>query len=129
MPTEDYPAAARRCCRDGRVLLEKGRYPNATHLFGLAAECALKTAMRSLPGPNRNLPSTHLPELIDGAHRWLQGRRFNGLRQLLEKADFMEGWEIDSRYWPDEAFTEEGCRFYFDHARRTLRAVELEDPC
>ncbi|NCO57636.1 MAG: hypothetical protein GW870_05590 [Deltaproteobacteria bacterium] len=46
---EDYAAAATRHFRDG-VLLEEGRrVANADQLFGLAAECAIKSALVGLP--------------------------------------------------------------------------------
>ena len=120
---EAYDEAAIRCYRDGKTLYAASRYPNACHLFGLAAECALKAAMEKIPGAKRDLPRKHLPNLREDARKWLSGRKFNGLRMLLDKTDYMRGWTVENRYWPDHAFSQGLCETHQDHARRTLLAV------
>ncbi len=120
---ESYNEAASRCYQDGQTLYKADRYPNACHLFGLATECALKAAMEKMPGAMRDLPHKHLPDLKDDERRWFSGRRFNGLRILLGKNDYMQDWAVDNRYWPEEAFSQELCETYRDHARRTLMAT------
>lgn len=119
---EDYQAAGRRLFHDGNHLYERARYGTAAHIFGLAAECGIKSCMGDIPGGDRELPRKHLPDLIADAKRWLKGKRKSGMAQLLKKHDYMHGWYIDNRYWPDEAFAEQDCRRYRDDARRTLSA-------
>lgn len=122
---DDYAAAAPRWLKDANHLHAAQRYPGASHAYGLAAECAIKNAMDRLPGADRQLPHKHIPDLIDDAMRWLQGRRHRGLNQLLQMHDYMRDWVIDNRYWPDHHISEEDCERYKDHARRTLAAAGL----
>ena len=118
---EAYAEAAIRCYDDGDSLFQGHSYPNASHLFGLSAECALKLLLSRLPG-DRELPRRHLPTLRDDVLRTLSRRGHNGVRLLLNGATYMEGWEIANRYWPDAAFTRRQCASYRDHSRRTLYA-------
>jgi len=116
-----YADAANRCFADGDVLHGEKRYANASHLFGLGAECALKALLRGHPGLAA-VPYKHLPELRDDVLRMLSGRQYNGIRQLLNVNDYMRDWEIGNRYWPSEAFSSETSALHRDHCRRTLYA-------
>jgi hypothetical protein len=120
---EDFPAAARRCFADGKLLLENVRFPNASHLSGLGAECALKALLEG--HPEVDLKQLHLPQIRDYALKTLSRKRDNGVQQLLNKNDYMDGWRIENRYWPDVAFSEERCKLHRDHCRRTLIAANL----
>ncbi|MCB2262411.1 MAG: hypothetical protein LGR52_05655 [Candidatus Thiosymbion ectosymbiont of Robbea hypermnestra] len=120
----DYADAALRCYQDGDTLFQRQRYPNATHLFGLAAECALKLLLEKIPGM-QEIPHKHLPELRDDVLRMLSGRGNNGVRQLLNMEDYMVDWKIANRYWPRQAFSLSSCKTYRDHSRRTLHAVGI----
>ena len=122
--TDDFAEAGQRLFKDGDYLFEKGRYGTATHLFGLSAECALKTCMQNIPGASRLLPRCHLPELAGRARLWFKGRRQSAIGLLLKKADYMAGWIIDNRYWPNAAFSRDQCVLYRDHSRRTLYAIK-----
>ena len=51
----DYADATRRHWDDGLFLLEDRRLANADHLFGLAAECALKAVMLPLRSPMKRV--------------------------------------------------------------------------
>lgn len=119
----DYPAAARRCLADGNLLLEQRRLANASYLFGLGAECALKVLLEGHPGADVKL--AHLPELRGHALKSLRRRRDGPVQQLLNSSSFMDGWRVDTRYWPDAAFSEERCRLHQNHCRRTLIAAGL----
>jgi len=119
----DYPAAARRCFADGTMLLDQGRLANASHLFGLGAECALKVLLDGHPGADVKL--AHLPELRDHALKSLRRRQDGAVQQLLNSSTYMNGWRIDSRYWPDAAFSDERCKLHQNHCRRTLMAAGL----
>jgi hypothetical protein len=121
---DDYVAAAQRCFSDGQLLLRAARFANATHLFGLGAECALKVLLQGHPGVVE-VRQAHLPELRDHARKTLCRRQDVGVQQLLNKTDYMDGWTMESRYWPNAAFSEDRCRLYRDHCRRTLIAANL----
>lgn len=60
--TDDFPAAARCCYADGELLFREQRFANASHLFGLGAECALKTLLRRHSGAAA-VSAIHLPAL------------------------------------------------------------------
>lgn len=120
---QDYPAAARRCFKDGTLLLEQGCLANASHLFGLGAECALKVLLCGHQGADLKL--WHLPELRDHALKSLRRRRDGAVQRLLNSDNYMIGWRVDNRYWPDAAFSEERVRLHQNHCRRTLMAAGL----
>lgn len=48
--SECFDVAAVRHFRDGGLLSEQGSVENADQLFGFAAECAIKSALVTLPG-------------------------------------------------------------------------------
>lgn len=78
--------------------------------------------MQNIAGAKRDLPRKHLPELIDDAKRWLTGRKCSNMLRILNGSNFMAGWRIENRYWPDNAFTEDGCRNIRKDARRICGA-------
>lgn len=120
-PTENYAQAARRLFTDGDSLFGKQRYMVAAHLFGLAAECAIKAKLARQGREAR----VHLPELIDKASLSFQGREAQGLRQLMRLQGYMAGWCVENRYWADQAISAEQCTTWRDQARRTLLAAQL----
>lgn len=111
--------------RDGQSLMAEQRHGGASHAFGLAAECAIKHAMHMMPGGGRQLPRKHLPDLVDDGKRWFSGRRHRGLFQLLNRQDYMAGWQIDNRYWQDQAFSSVKAESFRHHASRTCSAANL----
>jgi len=122
---DDFRQAALRWFQDGEHLWRANRHGGASHAFGLAAECALKHAMTSLPGGERKLPHKHLPELADDTRKWIRGRTQKGLYQLLNTSDYMHGWTIDNRYWADSEFEGAMVENHREHARRTCIAAQL----
>jgi hypothetical protein len=120
---ECFPQAARRLFEDGELLRNNQRFATACHLYGLAAECALKACMKGVPGNSRQLPYRHLPEIANDARRWLTSKRHKGLLQLLGNVEYMRGWDVQNRYWSIDYFTEGDCVRFRDHARRTLYAA------
>ncbi len=123
--SDDFQQSALRWLHDGHSLLAAERYGGASHAFGLAAECALKHAMASLPGGHRELPHRHLPELIDDGKRWFSGRANKGLFQLLNTQRYMADWSIHNRYWSDQHFSAAAAERFRDDARRTCMAADL----
>jgi hypothetical protein len=56
----------------------------AGYLIGFAVECAIKSAIIS-SRPAAGAPHIHLPKLIEGAKKVLQGRRMHALFTLLDQ--------------------------------------------
>lgn len=124
MAEQNFQEAGRRLYNDADCLLNKQRHATASHLFGLAAECALKVCMDHVPGGDRELPKKHLPGLLNDAKTWLKGRKRRHLFQVINHPDYMHGWHISNRYWPSSEFTEEKCRKYRHDAYQALTAME-----
>lgn len=97
--TPDLEAAANRHYEDACMLQNDRRYDNAGYHFGLAAECAIKKKLRDF-GTLMNDPAIwkHWPELRELASLALQGRKAAPTRQLVERASFMQRWDIAMRY-------------------------------
>lgn len=125
MPPEAYAEAAERLYRDGVLLHGNGNVPTASHLYGLAAECALKECLSHIVSAPADIPHKHLPDLTSDVRRWVGGRRLKGLAALLSKRDYMDGWRIENRYWATATFSVAQCKGYRDHAMRTLKAVGI----
>lgn len=128
---EDFCGAAMRHFRDGDLLLDRGRIPNADQLFGFAAECAIKSALVALPGfvANGELAKRyreHISELWELVP--LQGiqRRYGPLAVLLRALrGRFDNWSTSQRYAGDDAVAEGAARDHLDAARRLLGSVGL----
>ena len=96
---ESFEHAARRHFADAEDLAARRRLDNAGHLVGLAAECAVKHAVRNVaPNP----PRIHFPELTG------EMRKFGGRDTVLSKirraltppahGSVFDDWSIAMRY-------------------------------
>jgi hypothetical protein len=70
-------------------------------------------------------PQIHLPKLVEGAKKTLQGRRKHAIFTVLEQVDFMKNWNIDIRYASDGAVGEDQLRRWRADAGRALAAANL----
>ena len=70
-------------------------------------------------------PHVHLPKLVEGARKTLQGRRKHAIFSLLERPSFMEGWAIDMRYAADGMVDTERSKRWRKDANRALAAADL----
>ncbi len=104
---EDYAQASLRLYTDAETLYKASpkRLATACHLYGLAAECAIKAFIERQPGCS-SVPFKHLPELIDDAKRLLNGRAASHLLHNISSANFMAGWQVANRYWADSSFSD-----------------------
>jgi hypothetical protein len=109
----DFLDAAHRHLMDARLLDRKhGRYANADHLYGIAAECMLKAIMVGL-GATLSTKGN----LQERAHRqhidtlWGEYCAFAAGRGGISYLPFpshhclFAGWRIDQRYAPERHFT------------------------
>jgi len=120
---DDYRDSGKRMYQDAHSLYDSARYGTATHLFGLAAECAIKASIKAQSAGSTNIPFKHIPELIEDAKRLMSGRRRSRLLGLISHPDYMNGWKIGNRYWSDQLFSADVCKQYRDDAKRTLQAM------
>jgi hypothetical protein len=99
---ESYSESALRHSADADHLASSNHLDGAGYLIGFAVECAIKSAIVATR-PAANTPHMHLPKLVDGAKKTLQGRRKHSIFKVLEQTTFMQGWSIDVRYAKDGA--------------------------
>ena len=101
----DYRDAADRHFEDAELLLVQDRHANADHLFGLAAECSLKSVMLTLGMEvSSGVPvdrghKVHMPELWAAFHSFAEGRLASRYLEPLDKENPFAEWRVDQRYW------------------------------
>lgn len=128
----DFGQAARRHYRDALQLKEGRRLPNADHLLGLAAECALKALMVASGAPHD--PSG---DLLEKAHRkhfnnglWdefllcVSGRKRPRYLSKLPPDNPFEDWDVGQRYAADVEFKPSAVEVHFKGARSAMAALE-----
>jgi hypothetical protein len=95
--------AARRNL-DAAIKLEAERRELvAAYLFGIAAECAIKSMMSELqlPHPKERADDpryAHFPELLTLLRDQMSGRRSGALIRYIQDPRFLQGWSIIIRY-------------------------------
>ena len=121
---ESYSEAALRHSADADHLAASGHLDGAGYLIGFAVECAIKHAIMSARLAE-GAPHVHIPRLIDGAKKALQGRRKHTMFTLLEKATFMQNWAIEIRYAGNGAVNTDQFGLWRTDANRALAAANL----
>lgn len=123
---EDYPAAALRHLQDAEALAQAGRFDNAGHLIGFAAECAAKAAWRR-HFPDEKIKFIHFPELRDIIRKKFNGLKDTALRAfVLSHPDLLPGWEIDLRYAPEGTVDPDTVALWHQQTRRLMHAAGLK---
>lgn len=127
---EDYADAAKRHFDDAKLLHSQmpGRLANASHLYGFAAECAIKCMMLAR-GNNGKVPkgsSGHLPLLLREleTHSMAKGNEAV-LRRIKKSAIGLGQWNINQRYDEQSSFSAQIVGAEADSARK-LRALSLQ---
>lgn len=111
----DFLDAHERHRDDAEILFSAGRYANADHLYGIAAECGLKRLMMifgMVINPATGIPATR-EDRSHANHIWA---RFEGYRNgKLEGVDYglptpnpFENWDISDRYAHQFNFNQAG---------------------
>ena len=122
---DDYADAAQRHFLDAKILHQQvpSRLANASHLYGFAAECAIKCIMRSNQN-NGRVPkggNGHLPLLLREfeAHSIAKGNA--ALQKRVKKcAVGLSSWSIDQRYHGQASFTAQTIEAEAESAQRLL---------
>jgi len=96
---QDMSAAAGRHYADGAMLLGNRKFDNAGYHFGLAAECAIKKLLRDCGVPTDDKAIwMHWPHLKTLGRLAVSGRQAGPVRELLERGNFMQHWDVVMRY-------------------------------
>lgn len=111
----DFKNAYIRHQKDANNLFDNKRYANADHLYGLAAECALKAVMiklePSLVDQNGDLVNQgdriHIDKLWEHFRFFLQGRTASTyLAHISSSKNPFSNWNINDRYAHEKRFTQ-----------------------
>lgn len=114
-PQEDqFAAAATRHFRDADYLRDASRLPSADHLYGFAAECAVKSLLLRFTevtmgspkpeaphpdDPDRTIEFGHINELIREIKLLARGRTGAALYTVLDgDLRAFRGWRVHHRY-------------------------------
>lgn len=107
---QDFQAAAERHYRDAELLAAGNRWPNADHLAGFAAECALKEMLLRFLGAQATggrpysmvngakQEHGHLPGLWTQVVALLAGRQSSPTTVLLLMNNPYQDWSVNDRY-------------------------------
>jgi len=127
---DSFAQSAVRHWLDAIKLEAASRTDNADQLFGLAAECGIKTALVTFPGIYKDGAldeqyKKHINELWNRVA--LQGlqKRFPGLLAFLRSANPFHDWNTNQRYAADGIVTAEALERHKSGARRILGSVGL----
>ena len=96
----------------------------ASHLVGLAAECAIKHRIESLR-PAQRAPHAHFPGIIEIAKKHIERRRDFALNALLRLPNLMAGWMISLRYEGDDVVGQNEYDLWHQHTIRLVHAAGL----
>lgn len=128
---ECFDLAAIRHFRDGGLLSEQQSLDNADQLFGFAVECAIKSALVTLPGclQGGGLAAKyreHINQLWKLAPlQGLQKRYPQLVATLRGLQQPFANWSTNQRYGPDGAITAEVLDQHRAAAKRILGSVGL----
>lgn len=128
----DFYDAALRHWEDGEWLHRDGRLPNADHLLGLAAECALKAVMQALDrglfpdgAPQESRHRVHIDRLWDEFLTFAHDR--NGARYatvLGEGRNPFADWQAEQRYYRRSAIACETVEAHRQATRLVMRVLQ-----
>jgi hypothetical protein len=132
----DFNTAARRHYKDAQFLLGGDRWPNADHLAGVAAECALKAILLGYfgvtlnqggkpihpQGPKKRLG--HINELWGELSQIVSGRAGPALTALLAGPAPFATWDVADRYSDGSAITELGARAHVNTAKAIMGMLQ-----
>lgn len=128
----NYRDAAIRHFVDGDTLRAAMRSANADHLYGLAAECALKAVMVGLGmqvtnkgAPRDHAHKVHMPELWMAFQSFAEGRLASRYLEPLSHRNPFDDWKVDQRYWASSAISAASAKNHRDAAASCRKSMEL----
>lgn len=125
--TENYQEAAYRMFEDAETLTKNGRLGTPDHLYGLAAECALKAVLVAVGV--MSIPMTQQQRVIYKVHAdqiWCEySTAISGRTALsVNPTNPFSGWNVSHRYESDATFDSARLRVHRDGAREAMRVLE-----
>lgn len=127
----DFRDAAKRHFEDAELLLTHECFANADHIFGLSAECALKTVMLALgmsvtPDgvPLDRGHKVHMPELWAAFQSFAGGRLASRYLEPLDKSNPFADWGIDQRYWRSASINSNAPQVHYEAAKQCHQSLQ-----
>lgn len=120
--TDNYAHGARRNYLAGGHLDDNAHREVAGYLFGVAAECAIKTILirAGIPVGDRYAYRVHLPDLARRIRTVASGRAMRAFSKDPGRYRF-GSWTIDHRYAEDGSITAAQINEWRDDAHELLR--------
>ncbi len=115
---DSFPDAARRHRGDAKSLANGGRFLNAGHLIGFAAECLAKEILIGAGITIDQPPGfrEHFPRLADKIRIDGRTRVMALLTPIISTPKFLDGWRPECRYEANIAAHDAELRFNAWHA-------------
>jgi hypothetical protein len=111
---------------DANLLREHERLPNADHLAGIAAECAIKSVLVTRPdGEVEGGLRTHLPVLWERVRLQSMQGPWPNLHKLLQAPSPFVDWKVDQRYDDGSLIGADTVGKHLKAARRVCGAVGI----
>jgi hypothetical protein len=127
-----YKIAACRHWNDAQHLEAEGRLPNADQLYGIAAECALKSVMLGLGmemTPDARKPKSskygHINKLWPEFLTFAEGHSGASYASLIPAANSFGDWAVDDRYEDGTGYTAEAVQAHCEGAEKTIDCMNL----
>lgn len=122
---EDFPDAANRHWQDAEMLYSDSRLATADHLFGVAAECAIKSIMVAQAGTPRLAKRywTHMPGIWDEFSAYCPPTGSNAYATSLPPNPFAS-WDIGDRYGAESAFPMTRVETHRNGAKAAMKMLE-----
>ena len=121
--TVDLPAAARRHLQAADSLDGGHRRDVAGYLYGIAAECAVKSMMEEIAVRVNEIFYAHFPELRTLLRDRLQGRRAGPLATLIQDDGFLNHWNAKMRYSSSREIKEDWVDTWREQARKAVATM------
>lgn len=128
---DDYHDAAKRHWNDANFLFTDKRWANADHLFGFAAECALKEIMLRLLEPLKSANMfldrryfIHIDKLWDEFCSFAEKRKGANYVAKMGRANPFQSWRAQQRYVHQINFDENTVEEHRQAAQRTMKLLD-----
>lgn len=127
---ENYADAALRHWHDAQLLEKEERVANADHLYGFAAECAIKKVLVVLPafsttGLLEEEYKKHVNSLWEKVNYQSLHKSYPKLSALLKSTNPFSDWHVKQRYFAEGQISKAAMESHKKSASRLLGSVNL----
>ena len=126
----DYKDAHERHLEDADYLYKAGHLANADHLFGMSAECGLKSIMLvggmpvdSFGSPKNSEDKVHIDNLVKRFNSYMENLPTRNLQ--IKESDFFKGWHVTQRYAHRQCFNRQSVEKSRNDANKVTEIVKL----